>query len=53
MNDPLQLQQKLFVFRSLVMHRNIDVNRPFIYLIRDEQTGLILFIGKVVDPTKN
>lgn len=28
-------------------------DHPFIFLIQDERTGLILFIGKVVDPTKS
>lgn len=28
----------------------IDINRPFVYLIRDRQTGLILFTGRVVAP---
>jgi len=28
----------------------LSVDRPFYYLIRDEKTGLILFIGQVTDP---
>lgn len=28
-------------------------DHPFIFLIQDDRTGLILFIGKVTDPTKN
>jgi serpin B len=28
----------------------ITVDRPFIYLIRDEQTGNVLFLGRVVNP---
>ena len=26
------------------------VDRPFIYLIRDGQTGSVLFVGRVMDP---
>ncbi len=28
----------------------VNINRPFVYLIRDRQTGLILFTGRVVSP---
>jgi serpin B len=31
----------------------IDANRPFITILRDEPTGAILFMGRVLDPTKN
>jgi len=29
----------------------IEVNRPYLYVIRDRGSGTILFIGRVVDPT--
>ena len=30
---------------------SIDINRPFLYLIRDQGAGTILFIGRINDPT--
>jgi len=30
----------------------VDVDRPFLFLIRDRQTKAVIFIGRVVDPTK-
>lgn len=35
---------------SVVSHLMYRVDRPFIYLIRDEVTGALLFIGRVVNP---
>ena len=30
---------------------SVVINRPFIFLIRDGETGAILFVGRMVDPT--
>jgi serpin B len=30
----------------------LDVNRPYLMLIRDDKTGSILFLGRVTDPTQ-
>lgn len=30
---------------------NIQVNRPFLFFIRDEATGALLFVGRVSDPS--
>jgi len=29
----------------------IEINRPFLYVIRDRGAGTILFIGRITDPT--
>jgi serpin B len=29
-----------------------DVDRPFLFVLRDTVSGAVLFVGKVVDPTK-
>jgi Serine protease inhibitor len=30
----------------------MTVNRPFIFFIHDHQTGAILFVGRVLNPTR-
>lgn len=35
---------------STASHLNYRVDRPFLYLVRDETSGALLFIGRVVNP---
>ncbi len=35
-----------------VVDVTLTIDHPFIFVIRDIPTGTILFIGRVVDPTK-
>jgi serine protease inhibitor len=31
---------------------NLQIDRPFIFIIRDKVSGQILFIGRVLNPTQ-
>jgi serpin B len=40
-----------FADRSQMM-RTVRADRPFLFVIRDRPTGAVLFVGRVVDPTR-
>jgi serpin B len=39
-----------FVVTSIPQTRPLNIDRPFVFLIRDRATGVVLFMGHVVDP---
>lgn len=39
--------------KSVHFVKSFIANRPFLFLIREKSTGTILFMGRVVDPTKS
>ncbi len=42
-----------FIKTSLPQSIKLDLDRPFLYFIRETSTGTILFMGRVGDPTLN
>jgi serpin B len=41
-----------FMRKAALMGESLVVDRPFLFAIRDDATGTILFLGRVVDPSK-
>jgi serpin B len=43
----------IMMMRMAILNPQFRCERPFLYYIKDNLTGLLLFAGKVADPTKN
>jgi serpin B len=43
----------IMMMRAALRTPQFNCDQPFLYYIKDNHTGLILFAGRVSDPTKN
>ncbi|NOU17773.1 MAG: serpin family protein [Bacteroidales bacterium] len=43
----------VIAMKSIGIERTFIVNRPYVFLIREKTSGLILFMGRINDPTKS
>jgi serine protease inhibitor len=43
----------IMMTRMAVLSPQFRCDRPFLYMIKDNLTGLVLFAGRVADPTQN
>ncbi len=43
----------IMMTRMMVLTPQFRCDKPFLYLIKDNLTGLVLFAGRLSDPSKN
>ncbi|NVO08838.1 MAG: serpin family protein [Bacteroidales bacterium] len=43
----------VIAMKSIGIERTFIANRPYIFLIREKSSGLVLFMGRINDPTKS
>lgn len=49
---PLFTGIELVPLSAFINHAELEVNKPFMFIIRDKVREVPLFVGKVMDPTR-